>query len=165
MSFISLTVTSLCDSNSQPSSTEARLSLGNTTIPPTAHNSNTLQQAYCSMVCYITVKNIILAQYFIQRAFNAHIVFLLSFLLLCPPYCQIKQQCPNEKPLCHTIKQMVAFKAPKGRLLSYLYGCLQVFYTLFIPVEEKWPLSLFLGSVKMLYPLFSLTVLTLIIKF
>lgn len=165
MSFISLTGTSLCDSNSQPSSTAARLSLGNTTIPPTAHNSNTLQQAYCSKVCYITVKNVILAQYFIHRAFNAHIIFLLSFLLLRPLYCPIKQQCPKEKLLCHTIKQMVEFKAPKSILLSYLYGCLQVFYTLFIPVEEKWFLSLFLGSVKMLYPLFSLNMLTLIIKF
>ena len=54
MSSISVTGTSLCDSNSQPSSTAARLSRSNTI--PTAHNSNPLQRAHCSSVYCITVK-------------------------------------------------------------------------------------------------------------
>ena len=111
MSSISVTGTSLCDSNSQPSSTAARLSHSNTI--PTAHNSNPLQRAHCSSIYCITVynKKVTQVQYFCYKAFKARTVFLLSFLSLCPLYCPIKWWCPNEKLLCRIIKQTGPFKA------------------------------------------------------
>lgn len=117
MSSISVTGTSLCDSNSQPSSTAARLSHSNTI--PTAHNSNPLQRAHCSSIYCITVynKKVTQVQYFCYKAFKARTVFLLSFLSLCPLYCPIKWWCPNEKLLCRIIKQTGPFKAAMSTAL------------------------------------------------
>ncbi len=105
MPSISLTETSLCDSNSQPSSTAAQLSPGNNPIPPTAHNSNLLQQAYWRMVYCNTVKGVTLVQHPFHRACKAEAVFLPNFLMLCPLYCLTQWQSFSEMLLCHLPKK------------------------------------------------------------